>query len=232
MPPVKIAHYSDILCVWAYVGQNRLNRLAADYGDSIDIDIHFCSVFPDTFSKIETQWQDRGGFEGYASHVRGVAAKFRDVPVHDDVWAHTRPRSSASPHLFVRAVALLEQEDLQGNPPPPYLDRVPARAAQALRAAFFVRAQDVAQWEVQQEVAAAIGVDFDRVIEKVKTGEAIARLAADYDMALALRIEGSPTYVLNEGRQKLFGNVSLGVIEANVSELLNGETGDAASLCS
>jgi predicted DsbA family dithiol-disulfide isomerase len=232
MPPIKIAHFSDILCVWAYVGQSRLNRLAAEFGDKISIDIHFCSVFPDTWSKISTQWSDRGGFEGYARHVRDVAAKFRDVPVHDDVWAQTRPRSSASPHLFVHAIDLLEQEDLQGTPPPPYLDRLPVRAAQELRAAFFTRALDVAHWDVQRQVAAVIGVDFDRVIAKIQTGEAIARLASDYDAAQALKIEGSPTYVLNEGRQKLFGNVSLGVIEANVNELLNGEFGDAASLCS
>ena len=232
MSPIKIAHYSDILCVWAYVGQSRLNRIATDFGDRIAIDIHFCSVFPDTYSKIETVWKDRGGFDGYAAHVRGVAAKYRDVPVHDDVWAATRPRSSASPHLFVRALQLLEQEDLQGKPPLPYLERMPVRAAQELRSAFFARALDVAQWDVQRDVAGVVGADFDRVIDKIKTGEAIAKLAADYDASQALKVEGSPTYVLNEGRQKLFGNVSVGVIAANVNELLSNDSGDAASLCS
>jgi predicted DsbA family dithiol-disulfide isomerase len=232
MPAIKIAHYSDILCIWAYVGQNRLNRLASDFGDRISIDIHFCSVFPDTHSKIETNWKDRGGFEGYAHHVQGVAAKYRDVPVHADTWTRTRPRSSASPHLFVRALELLEQEDLQGAPTPPYFDRMPIRAAQALRVAFFAQARDVAHWDVQRSIAGDIGVDFDRVTDKIKTGEAIAKLAADYDASQALKIEGSPTYVLNEGRQKLFGNVSVGVIAANINELLNSETGDVASLCS
>jgi len=182
--------------------------------------------------KISTQWQDRGGFEGYGAHVQSVAAQFRDVAVHGDTWVKTRPRSSASPHLFVRAVALLEQDELQGGPPPAYLQRLPVRAAQELREAFFARALDVAHWDVQRDIAAAIGVDFDQVLARIKTGEAIARLATDYDMAQALKVEGSPTYVLNEGRQKLFGNVSLGVIEANVNELLSGDIGDAASLCS
>ena len=231
MPPVQIAHYSDILCVWAYVGQGRLNRLASQFGDRIAIDIHFCSVFADTQSKIPAQWQDRGGFQGYADHVRAVAARFDDLAVHRDVWARTRPLSSASPHLFVRAVELLEREDLAGADVPPYLERLPVLAAQELRSAFFVRAEDVSHWDVQRRVAGLIGVDFDRVIDKIRTGEAIARLAADYDASQALRIEGSPTYVLNEGRQKLFGNVSYGVIEANVNELLSGEPGDAASLC-
>ena len=231
MPAIQVAHYSDILCVWAYVGQGRLNRLAREFGDRIDIDIHFCSVFSDTHSKIPAQWQDRGGFQGYGEHVHDVAARFDDLPVHGDVWTKTRPRSSASPHLFVRAVELLEREELGGAPPPPYLERSPVLAAQELRLAFFQRAEDVSHWDVQRRVAGLIGVDFDRVIDKIRTGEAIARLAADYDASQALRIEGSPTYVLNEGRQKLFGNVSYGVIVANVNELLNSDPGAAASLC-
>ncbi len=230
MPPVRIAHYTDILCVWAYVGQTNHDRLLAEFGDQIEIDMHFCSVFPDTWTKIPNTWKDRGGFDGYASHVREVAQRFPDRPVHDHTWSVARPRSSASPHLFVKAVALVETD--RAAPAVAHGDRLPVRAAYELRKAFFTRGKDIAIWDVQADVAARIGVDFDDVIDKIKTGEAIAQLAADYDLAQSLRIEGSPTYVLNEGRQKLFGNVSFGVIEANVAELLSGEGGDEASLCS
>jgi predicted DsbA family dithiol-disulfide isomerase len=230
MSPVQIAHFSDILCVWAYVGQSNLNRLASTLGSQIEVDVHFCSVFPDTRTKIEEQWKDREGFAGYGRHVQGVAGKFTDMPVHGDTWSKTRPRSSASPHLFVKAVELLETENASGSPVP-FSDRLSVWAARELRAAFFVRAEDVAHWNVQREIAQRIGIDFDDVIGKIETGEAIAKLAADYDFGQSLKIEGSPTYVLNDGRQKLFGNVSYGVIEANVTELLADENDETASLC-
>ncbi len=34
-------------------------------------------------------------------------------------------------------------------------------------------------------------------------------------------VQGSPTYVFNEGRQMLYGNVGYRIIEANVRELLS-----------
>ena len=43
-------------------------------------------------------------------------------------------------------------------------------------------------------------------------------------------IDGSPTYILNEGRQKLYGNVGYRVIEANIQELL-ADPGERASWC-
>ena len=84
---------------------------------------------------------------------------------------------------------------------------------------------------MQREIAGLLHVDFDKILNKFKTGEAIARLTKDYDLAQLHGIEGSPTYVINEGRQKLFGNVSYGVIAANVNEMLASQGADAASLC-
>ena len=47
-----------------------------------------------------------------------------------------------------------------------------------------------------------------------------ARLAADYQEAYTIRIEDSPSSLLNQGRQRLYGNVGFHVIEANIQELL------------
>ncbi|WP_339823180.1 DsbA family protein [uncultured Parasphingorhabdus sp.] len=229
MPTAQIDHFSDILCVWAYASQSNFDRLTAEFGDRITINIHFCSVFPDTWTKIASQWTDRGGFDGYANHVQGIAGKFENLPIHSDTWAKTRPRSSASPHLFIKAVELIEQEGFISKAP--VAERPSILAARELRSAFFTRAEDVSDWDVQREIAGLLHVDFDNILNKLKTGEAIARLTKDYDLAQLHGIEGSPTYVINEGRQKLFGNVSYGVIAANVHEMLASQGVDAASLC-
>jgi len=229
MPTAQIDHFSDILCVWAYASQSNFDRLEAEFGDRITINIHFCSVFADTWTKIASQWTERGGFEGYANHVQGIAAKFGNLPIHSDAWAKTRPRSSASPHLFVKAVELIEQEGVTAQPAA--AERPSLLVARELRSAFFTRAEDVSDWDVQREIAGLLHVDFDQIMHRFKTGEAIAKLTKDYDLAQQHGIEGSPTYVINEGRQKLFGNVSYGVIAANVNEMLTSQGTDAASLC-
>jgi predicted DsbA family dithiol-disulfide isomerase len=229
MPTAQIDHFSDILCVWAYASQSNFDRLTAEFGDRITINIHYCSVFPDTWTKIASQWAERGGFDGYANHVQGIAAKFENLPVHRDAWSKTRPRSSASPHLFIKAVELIEQEGFTSQAHA--AERPSILVARELRSAFFTRAEDVSDWDVQREIAGLLHVDFDQIQNKFKTGEAIAKLTQDYDLAQQRRIEGSPTYVINEGRQKLFGNVSYGVIAANVNEMLTSQGADAASLC-
>lgn len=44
-------------------------------------------------------------------------------------------------------------------------------------------------------------------------------------------VQGSPKFVLNEGRQKLNGNVGYAVIEANINELLRSPIAGAANWC-
>ena len=59
----------------------------------------------------------------------------------------------------------------------------------------------------------------------------LARLAADYQDAEKIHIESSPTFVPNEGRQKLFGNVDFRIVEANIREVLREPNMDQASWC-
>ena len=225
MPPVMITHFSDILCVWAYVGQANLERLAEEFGEEIELEMRHCSVFPDASGKITAAWGDRGGFKGYAKHVRQVTDRFPGNPLHEDTWSKIQPASSASPHLFVKALELVVGENAQ-------FDRqLVIQAVASLRNAFFAEAQDISDWTVQRRISADLGADFDKVSSKIETGEAIARLAADYEASQTANVRGSPTYILNDGRQILFGNISYGILKANVSELLTERRGLSGSPC-
>ena len=101
----------------------------------------------------------------------------------------------------------------------------------AFRCAFFRDCRDIACWDVQCELAEALGVDIGAIEKRFHDGTAFARLAADYQDADKMRIEGSPSFVLNEGRQKLYGNVGFRIIEANIQELLRVPGGNQASWC-
>ena len=232
MSVVRISYYSDILCVWAYIGQRRLEQLVADFGEAISIETRFCSVFPDARAKIAAAWKDRGGDRGFNENMHKLARRFPHIEMHPDIWLEVKPRSSASPHLFVKAVELVERDELGDERMRlPYLERRGTRAAWALRRGFFAENRDVATWAVQCEIAEELGIDRARLETHVHSGEALAALSADYDDGQKQGITGSPTFVMNDGRQRLFGNVGYRLLEANVQELLNDPSPNAASWC-
>lgn len=218
MKPVTIVFFSDILCVWAYIAQQRVDELKRQFGADIRIEHHFCSVFGDTGTKIEAGWANRGGYEGFNRHLREVARQFPEIELNPGLWMNARPASSLGPHAFLKAVEIAAPSSFDD-------------AARALRHAFFSDGRDVADWRVQCDVAFEMGIDMDSVTKAMHSGEAFARLAADYQEAERLNIQGSPSFVLNEGRQKLYGNVGYRVLEANVRELLRSPMAGEASWC-
>jgi predicted DsbA family dithiol-disulfide isomerase len=227
MESIRIIHFSDVLCVWAYAGQGRIDELRSDLGDQVSVDVRFCSVFGDARSKIERGWSNRGGFSGYGAHVRDICDRFENVEAHPDVWRKVQPASSLSCHLFLCAVRHLENEGrLDGAEKPCFL-----RVCAALREAFFLQLKDISHRAVQLEVAEHLGVPRADLEACLADGSAHAELAADYDLARDYHVKVSPTLILNEDRQRLNGNVSFRVIDANVRELLAQKEAEHASAC-
>ena len=103
-----------------------------------------------------------------------------------------------------------------------------AKLAAQIRHAFFVDARDIGDLAVLFEVAAENDVDADKIRALVSDGDAAPRLMQDYQSAAAANIAGSPSWVLNDGRQKLYGNIGYHVLNANVEGLFEGQTTDAS----
>ncbi len=230
MNVVEIKYFSDVLCIWAYISQARIDEIKKKFDGAVRIEHRFCSVFGDTRNKIKTNWKDKGGYEGFNEHLLHVAEKFPHVAVHPEIWRRTRPASSASPHLFLKAA---QQCDVEPAP----LGASTHGPSQfelmmwALRRAFFRDCRDISRWDVQCDIAQRSGADVEAIEERIRSGVAFAGLVADYHEADKMRIEGSPSLVLNEGRQKLYGNVGFRLIEANVKSLLQAPGVDDASWC-
>lgn len=213
MNTVKIDHYSDVLCVWAYIGNARNSELQSQLPDELEWEWHYLSVFGDVAGKLRNQWRSRGGTAGYAAHVQEVVADFDHVTVNSDCWSKVQPASSAPAHLWLAAARLLEQA---GDLP----SKSEEKLAWALRTAFFERAVDIAQQAELIEVSRSLGFDSSALMGRVADGSAFAVLSQDLLMARDADIRVSPTYVFNENRQRLTGSVGYRIIEANVRELL------------
>ncbi|MGO9699243.1 MAG: DsbA family protein [Xanthobacteraceae bacterium] len=220
MKVIEVTYFSDVLCVWAYVSQARMAAVEEKFGDSVRIKHRFCSVFGDTAEKIKLSWKEKGGYEGFNLHLRHVAEKFPHIQVHPDIWLKTRPASSASPHLFLKAVQLWDRDS-----------KIFDQVMWAFRSAFFRDCRDISRWDVQCEIAEGLGANIRAIEELIHSGVAFASLAADYQDADKMRIEGSPSLVLNDGRQKLYGNVGFRLIDANIQELFREPLADDASWC-
>jgi predicted DsbA family dithiol-disulfide isomerase len=229
MTTVEVRYFSDILCVWAYVSQARVDAVKDKFGDTIRVRHQFCSVFGDTARKITTAWNNKGEYVGFNAHLRQVAARFPHIEVHPDVWLKTRPLTSTSPHLFMKAIQQWEHdsESARNQSSGSTFDKV----LWAFRCAFFRDCRDIARWDIQCEIAEALGADIGAIEKCIHSGSAFARLDADYHDADINRIEGSPSFVLNEGRQKLYGNIGFRLIEANIQELLRTPQTEDASWC-
>jgi predicted DsbA family dithiol-disulfide isomerase len=218
MERVRIVYCTDLLCVWAYVAQIRIDELLQSFQDRVELECRYFHVFGNVPGKIESAWKDRGGLAGYSHHVRSVVNQFGHVALHPQVWVRDTPKSSMPGHLMLCAVRLLESA---GRVAPGTL----ARVAWALRVAFFRDGQDISSREVLAGVGKQSGLPMDEIDNMLGSGAAHAALAEDLELARQQMIQASPTMLFNEGRQRLTGNVGYRIIEANIRELLENVSG-------
>lgn len=219
MSAPTVHYFSDVLCVWAWLGEVRHEKVLEAYGGRAQITGHFCSVFTDTVHKIEKVWGHRGGYEGFNRHLVETAGRFDHVTLNEDVWRTVKPKTSSGPHLFLRAVARVADAATFEI------------ATRRVRNAFFAEARDISSWGVLAEIAEELGIDYAAVQAQLQDSSAIADLAYDEQLASKLGVKGSPTWVMNEGRQVLFGNVGYRTVAANLDEILHEPTPGEASWC-
>jgi predicted DsbA family dithiol-disulfide isomerase len=218
MDQVKVSYFTDVLCVWAYVAQIRMDELKANFKDAVELDCRYFHIFGNVTDKIEAAWRERGGLPAYRKHVREIVDRFGHVALHESTWGTNVPKSSMPAHLFLCATRCVEESSMSE---PGSSNRM----AWALREAFFLQARDISQSKVLLEIAQSIGLPATTIQDAIASGTAHAALAEDLELARKQSIAASPTLLFNEGRQRLTGNVGYRIIEANIRELLEGAPG-------
>lgn len=219
---ITIDYFSDLLCVWAYAGQVRLDALQREFGNEVLVRHRFLSLFADTATRIGEGWRAQGGFAGFGAHMQEVCAQWEHTRLDTRAWCDCRPASSTTAHVFLKALGLC-----LGLADGPAADAAARsdfdRVVREVRNAFFEQARDIADIKVLRDVlvAADVGVGVGEVMQRVENGSAYAALHRDHELARQHGVLGSPTYVFNEGRQLLYGNVGYRIIDANVRELLS-----------
>ncbi|HEB63094.1 MAG TPA: disulfide bond formation protein DsbA [Gammaproteobacteria bacterium] len=217
-----IDYFSDVLCIWAYGAQIRIDQLKEEFGERIELRYRFIPLFGATNKRIGEGWSDRGGYDGFNKHCLDIAKSWDHVTVHPDIWCKCRPSSSVLIHLFLKAVEL-SANDSQNN--------TFEKAIWLARDAFFKHAINICDPAALKNITTKLELPFGQIKSLMDNGEAYAALHQDHEAQKEHQIPGSPTLIMNNGRQQLYGNLGYRVLKANVEELLRDPRSGEASWC-
>ena len=211
-----IDYYSDVLCVWAWIAQRRIDELNKKFGDKIQFNYYYVDIFGDVATKMETQWAAKGGYDDFEAHVKHSCDDHDSVVINPKVWNTIKPTTSANTHLVLKAIELNFGQSAGID------------MALAIRKGFFESAIDISNLECLYQLIESSDFDMQLVKASVNSGHAIAALMSDYQQAKKNSIKGSPSYVIDGGRQTLYGNVGYRVLSANIEELLKNPANEAS----
>jgi len=87
---ITIDYYTDILCVWVWMTQPRLNELNEKWEDQILVRHRYLDIFNDADRKIRDAWRGGEGFTNFSAPVRRSAeadephSHFGPLAVHSE----------------------------------------------------------------------------------------------------------------------------------------------------
>ena len=229
---VEITYFTDILCIWAYLAQIRIDELITKFGANVELKHRFIPVFGSVKSKIDQNWRSEGGIAAYSEHVKNIASDFSHIEIHPEIWVKNTPTTSTNCHLFLKAIQMLDVKgELSHISAPNSSNRsIFEHIIWELRLAFFRDLIDISNFNNQMTIAEQLNLPLHKIEKLIKSGAAFATLDDDLQLKEKYGVTGSPTLILNEGRQIIYGNVGYRVIEANIQELLN-QPENQASWC-
>jgi len=212
---IETDFYTDPLCVWALVAEPKIDAVQAEFGDRLVVRHRVLPVFGSIDARFSTGVWAKGGIDARVAATARAAWLGGFKTVSGAGWRH-EPASSWGPSAVAAGVRQLEDAG-----------EVPAgstrEALRGLRHRFFLDDVDVTRRDEQRRVLEEAGLPADRVFRLIDDGPALARLAEAVERRATLRIDGSPTWIFDGGRARLFGNVGLRVVRSTIQALLDGE---------
>jgi predicted DsbA family dithiol-disulfide isomerase len=218
---LSFSYWSDPLCIWALVAQQKLDRVLGELGEHLRVDYRVVPVFGSVPWRFAQGPWSKDGVDGRVLATRKIAEQGGRSDVSGECWRRARPSSSWAPAAAIKAVFALEDGD--GDEVGPLYQR-------RLRERFFVGEANIALRSVQLEVAEELGLPRGPIEVRLDDGSALAAVCEDHAEKERLRLQGSPTYVFDGGRAMLYGNFDYAILRSTVEALVRG-AGPGGSAC-
>jgi predicted DsbA family dithiol-disulfide isomerase len=190
---VKIEIWSDVVCPWCYIGKRRIENALAEFGHADEVEVHWRSYQLDPGAPTEPTegttamlarkyGQSADGAKQMQERVAAVAAEEGLVYRLPE----TLHLNTVDAHRVIHLAHEQGGNDLQG------------RVKEALLAAYFTEARNVADHAVLREVAVTAGLDASRVDEVLGSREFESDVHADAEQAQAYGATGVPFFVIDQ----------------------------------
>ena len=217
---LKFSYWSDPLCIWALVAQQKLDRVLDELGGQVRVDYRVVPVFGSVPWRFAQGPWAKDGVDGRVHATKKIAEQGGRTDVSGECWRRAMPASSWAPAAAIKSVFALEDRGEEAGP----------TYQRALRERFFVGEANIALRRVQLEVAEELALPRAPIEQRLDDGSALAAVWEDHTEKERLRIQGSPTYVFDGGRAMLYGNFDYGILRSTVEELVRG-AGPGGSAC-
>jgi predicted DsbA family dithiol-disulfide isomerase len=223
LEPVTCTLWSDPLCIWAFVGQHRVDDVLRDLGSCVRISHRVVPVFGSVPQRFRDGSWAKDGPAGRAAATARIAAEHGHTHITGQVWIDDPPASSWPPGAAIKAVGLAEAHG-----------QLPAGAGAhyqaALRTHLFVENRNTARRSEQLLVAEELGYPRGLLEAALDDGRALAALWEDQHDRERDFVSGSPTWVFDGGRARLYGNFPQAVLDGTIRALIGGDF-DGCSSC-
>ncbi|HEX6151657.1 DsbA family oxidoreductase [Nocardioides sp.] len=191
---MKIDIWSDVVCPWCYIGKRRLEQALAgfEHADDVEIIWHSFELDPtapavSTESVAEHLGRKYGGGEAAGRQmVSRVTAVAGEEGLSFERYPDARHANTRDAHRLVHLALEVGGPVLQG------------RLEEALFAANFTRADDVADHDVLARIAVAVGLPEQRVRQVLASREFADAVDADIAQAAAYGAGGVPFFVIDQ----------------------------------
>lgn len=218
---MKVDIYSDVVCPWCYIGERRFARALAAFPDGEQVEVGFrpYQLDPDAPATPRPLIESLG--RKFGSRVPEMLARVSEAARGEGIemrWDDALAVNTLSAHRVLR---LAERE---------HGPAVQRALAERLFDAHFSRGADISDAATLGELAAAAGMDADRVCAHLATDDGLREVVAEIEEAQRLGIRAVPTFVF-DGKYLVEGGqpapVFLQVLE-EVSRRGRAEEGVAA----
>lgn len=101
-------YWTDPLCIWAYVGEAKLQHVLRNWGDRLEVRYRMIPIFGSLPRRFSTGVWSGTGREGRAEATRRIAREQSGVDLSGAIWLDPELSSSWPACEAIKAVTLLE----------------------------------------------------------------------------------------------------------------------------
>ncbi len=191
-PYMKIDVWSDVVCPWCYIGKRRLEKALDDFAhaDQVEITWHSYQLDPGAPREATERSSDMLAkkYGGGPAAIRQMQDRVEAVAAEEGLLyrlSETMHVNTIDAHRLLHLAHEVGGNDLQGA------------FKEALLAAYFLSARNVADHEVLREVALEAGLPGDRVAAVLAGSEYADAVQADIAQAQSYGANGVPFFVFD-----------------------------------